>query len=213
MTYWLTQESDYQQTSGLEFDFGRSGYIEVEDNSGDSMSLPFIWWMPSPYYSYGTTFNWWDGYELSSGDSLSTENLNSLRFVEFTSDDDSDEFYYLVLPDLETDPLIEFDSIYVESELDDPTIDNFIFSDMVQPEYTVTQVEEAELGLDDLVNFQTSQTQVEVPADNTGGTSSDMTSVPESASPWSLVILGILLFATLLKRQFTDRTELATTRR
>lgn len=212
MTDWLTQERHYQQTSGLDFEFGRSGYFQVSprNDPSESINLAYIWWIPFP--SHTSTIYWWDGYELAGGQSISDQQLNSLRFIRFSPSANSNESYYLVLPDVEVDPFIDFNNIFLESQLTDPTLDDSIFSEMVTRHYQVTQVTEAELTLEDLVNFglpEPSTPQPEVPVNPPNNEAQDSASVPETTSPLSLMVLGVLFLGCLLRRQLVQRRAIA----
>lgn len=212
MADWLTQEQNYQQTSGLDFEFGRSGYFQVspQNDPSESINLAYIWWIPFP--SHNSTIHWWDGYELAGGQSISDEQLNSLRFIRFSPSANSDESYYLVLPEVDIDPFIDFNNIFLESQLADPTLDDSIFSEMVTRHYQVTQVTEAELDLQDLVNFglpESSPSQPEVPVTAPNHEGQDSASVPEMTSPLSLLVLGALFLGCLLRRQLVQRRAIA----
>ncbi|WP_159786253.1 hypothetical protein [Sodalinema gerasimenkoae] len=212
MADWLTQEQNYQQTSGLDFEFGRSGYFQVspQNDPSESINLAYIWWIPFP--SHNSTIYWWDGYELAGGQSISDEQLNSLRFIRFSPSANSNESYYLLLPDVEVDPFIDFNNIFLESQLTDPTLDDSIFSEMVTGDYQVTQVIEAELDLEDLVNFglpESPPSQPEVPVTVPNHEGQNSASVPEMTSPLSLLVLGALFLGCLLRRQLVQRRVIA----
>ena len=212
MTSWLVQERSYQQTSGLDFAFGRSGYFQVapRNDPSQSINLAYIWWIPFP--SHSSTIFWWDGYELDGGQSISDEQLNSLRFIRFSASTNSNESYYLVLPDVEVDGFLPLNNIFLGSQLADPTLDDSIFSEMVTRHYQVTQVTEAELDLQDLVNFglpESSPSQPEVPVTAPNHEGQDSASVPEMTSPLSLLVLGALFLGCLLRRQLVQRRAIA----
>lgn len=208
MTSWLVQERSYQQTAGLDFAFGRSGYFQVapRNDPSQSINLAYIWWIPFP--SHSSTIFWWDGYEFDGGQSISDEQLNSLRFIRFSASTNSNESYYLVLPDVEVDGFLPLNNIFLGSQLADPTLDDSIFSEMVTRHYQVTQVTEAELDLQDLVNFglpESSPSQPEVPVTAPNHEGQDSASVPEMTSPLSLLVLGALFLGCLLRRQLVQR--------
>ena len=208
MPFWSAQQQNYQDTGGLAFSSGTSGYIQVtpQDGSSDTLDLPFLWWMP--YQTHTTTFYWWEDYELSDGGSLPTESLNDLSFVRFTSYEDSDEFYYLLLPNLDPDPFLSFDSIYLESQDYNPTVDIPLLTSIISPEYEVNRITASNVGFEDILTFERPdppQLEPEVPLNPPSPESPNSQDVPEVTSPLSLLLIGIILAASLLKRRLTCR--------
>lgn len=204
--WWSVQDENYHQTSGWGFSAGPRGVIDLRDSSGEALSIPFVWWIPSQ--SYNTTFNWWDGYQSNSGSSLPNQELNSVRFIRFRNYLDSSNFYFFLLPVLDENPLVELSSsTYLQSRLNNPTVDISLFGKIFNSEYDVLQVRAADVGLEDILNFQvtqSSETQSQVPVNSPSNEVPDSTSVPEPNSPLSLVVLGTLFLGYLLKRRLTQ---------
>jgi hypothetical protein len=208
MPFWSAQQQNYQDTGGLVFSPGTSGHIQVtpQDGSNEVLDLPFLWWMP--YQTHATTFYWWEDYELSDGGSLMTESLSAINFVRFTSYSDPDEFYYLLLPNLDPDPFLSFDSIYLESENANPTNDVPLLTSLINSEYEVNQITTSNVGFEDILTFERPdllQPEPEVPLNPPSPESPDSQDVPEVTSPLSLLLIGILLAGSILKRRFTCR--------
>ena len=208
MPFWSAQQQNYQDTGGLAFSSGTSGYIQVtpQDGSSDAFNLPFLWWMP--YQTHATTFYWWEDYELSDGGSLPTESLNDLSFVRFTSYEDSDEFYYLLLPNLDPDPFLSFDSIYLESQSYDPTVDIPLLTSIISPEYEVNRITASNVGFEDILTFErpdAHESIIDVPKDRSVSETSGSQEIPEPTSPLSLILIGIILGGAALKRRWTCR--------
>jgi len=206
MTSWFVEESDYQQTSGIEFDLMRSGYLNIQPtdpNASDAVSMPFLWWSPQQSYYYNTSyFWWWDGKQLAGVDNLVEEELNNLRYVKFELDEDPDEFYYLVVPQTETNSFIDLDGIYLELDSYDPTYEDGLFAEILNSNYEFVGVEDAQLDIADLLNWvelanqqqTTTATQTLVP--NQGQSES----VPEPSAVSGVLVVGAVLLAALVKR-------------
>lgn len=208
MPFWSAQQQNYQDTGGLAFSSGTSGYIQItpQDGSSDALNLPFLWWMP--YQTHTTTFYWWEDYELSDGQLLLTESLSAINFVRFTSYQDPDEFYYLLLPNLDPDPFLSFDSIYLESQNYNPTVDIPLLTSIISPEYEVNQITASNVGFEDILTFElpdSPESIVETPLEPKLPESQQHQDIPEPTSPLTLILLGILLAGSVLKRRLTCR--------
>lgn len=227
MPSWFVEESDYQQTSGIEFDYMRSGYLNIQPtdaNAGDAVSMPFLWWWPQyTYFSYNSYFWWWDGNQLATGGNAAEEELNDLRFVKFELDEDPDEFYYLVIPELKKNPFTDLNGIDLELDGYDPTYEDGLFEEILNGSYEFLGVEDAELGIADLLNWVELDNQQEItaaierlapqPLDNERETaamerfvpSPDKTeSVPEPSAVSGVLVVGVVLLAAIAKRSFSN---------
>lgn len=161
-----------------------------------------------PYYHRVSTFYWWDGYELSDGQPLLTESLSAINFVRFTSYEDPDEFYYLLIPNLDPDPFLSFDSIYLESKNASPTSDIFLLTSLINSDYEVNQISGANVGFEDILTFELPETYesvVEVPVDTQPSESQQSQDIPEPTSTLSLILIGIIFGGSALKRRWTCR--------
>ncbi|NMG59524.1 PEP-CTERM sorting domain-containing protein [Geitlerinema sp. P-1104] len=214
MPFWSAQQQNYQDTGGLVFSPGTSGYIQVtpQDGSSEALNLPFLWWMP--YYHRASTFYWWEDYELSDGGPLMTENLSAINFVRFTSYSDPDEFYYLLIPNLDPNPFLSFDSIYLQSENANPTSDIPLLTSLINSDYEVNQITGAKVEFEDILTFElpnTNESVVEVPVETEFPETQQSQDIPEPTSTLSLILIGIIFGGSALKRRRTCR--MATQRR
>ncbi|KPQ39397.1 MAG: PEP-CTERM protein-sorting domain [Phormidium sp. OSCR] len=208
MPFWSAQQQNYQDTTGFIFTPGVSGYIQVtpKDGSSDVLNLPFLWWMP--HQPYATTFHWWDDYELSDGGAMQTESLSAINFVRFTSYQNPDEFYYLLIPNLDPDPFLSFDSIYLESKNANPTSDIFLLTSLINSDYEVNQLTGANVEFEDILTFELPESYesvVEVPVDTQPSESQQSQDIPEPTSTLSLILIGIIFGGSALKRRWTCR--------
>lgn len=205
MASWFVEESDYQQTSGIEFDLMRSGYLNVQatdGNASDAISMPFLWWSPRySYYSSSVYFWWWDGNELATGGNVEEE-LNNLHFVKFELDEDPDEFYYLVVPQVDKNPFIALDGMYLELDSYDPTYEDGLFEQILNNNHELVGVEDAELDIADLLNWvalanqQQTTAAMEISVPNPDKSES----VPEPSAVSGVLVVGAVLLVVAVKR-------------
>jgi hypothetical protein len=202
MASWFAEESDYQQTTGLELQFSRSGYLQIQTPNNELVSYDFVgWWY---WYSSSTNFRWWDpdGLLAASNDSNSEADLlNQLQYINLEQDEYPGEGYYLMLPKLEENPFIEIDGIYIEADGDDPLYDEGLFSQFLKSGYELVGIQDAELGISDLLNSATMNQQVDVIGDNQLLNNPDaVASTPEPSSAVGVLAIGVVLLAAMVKR-------------
>lgn len=215
MASFFVEESDYQQTSGIEFEYVRSGYLNVQptnDQASEPVSVPFVWYWPgytyfrsrrSNYFSY---FWFWDQNVLPEEKSAFESELNNLHFVKFELNEDPEEFYYLVLPKQDENPFLDIDGIDLELDGYDPTYEDGLFPEILNSSYEFVSVEEAELDMADLLDFVALENQEPIlippsqPSDNVGGS----TSIPEPSSLGGISVVAVLLLVVMVKRGWSQ---------
>jgi hypothetical protein len=168
--------------------------------------MPFLWWWPRyTYYSYFSYFWWWDGNQLATGGNVEEE-LNNLRFVKFELDEDQDEFYYLVVPQIGTNPFIDLDGMYLELDTYDPTYEDGLFAEILNSNHQFIGVEDAELDIADLLNWVelANQQQTTAQVDVLPLQLADAESVPEPSAVSGVLLLGAIFLAAVVKRSFSN---------
>lgn len=153
MASWFAEELHYQQTTGLELQFSRSGYLQIQTPNNELLSYSFIGWWHQ--YSYSTSYKWWhnkDSLAAIKDSNSEADLLNQLQYINLKQDEYPGEDYYLMLPKLEKSPFIEIDGIYIEADGDDPLYDGGLFSQFLKSGYELVNIQDAELDIADLFN-------------------------------------------------------------
>ena len=202
MAYWFAQESDYQQTTGLELEFIHSGYLQVQTPTNELLSYDYIgWWY---LFGYHASFRWWDPDDLlaASNDSNSEADLlNQLRYINLEQDEYPGEGYYLMLPKKEENPFIELDGIYIEADGDDPLYDEGLFSQFLKSGYELVGILDAKLEITDLLkSAKINQEAGIIPADQVSNNQGDPVPTPEPSSAVGVLAIGVVLVAAMVKR-------------
>jgi hypothetical protein len=88
------------------------------------------------------------------------------------------------------------------------TSDIPLLTSLINSEYEVNQITTSNVGFEDILTFERPdllQPEPEVPLNPPSPESPDSQDVPEVTSPLSLLLIGILLAGSILKRRFTCR--------
>lgn len=201
MAYWFAEESDYQQTTGLELEFIRSGYLQIQTPTNELLSYDFVgWWY---WYSRSASFRWWDPYDLLAGsnDSNSEADLpNQLRYINLERDAAPGEGFYLMLPNLEENPFIELDGIYIEADGDEPLYDEGLFSQFLKSGYELVGIQDAELEITDLLNSATTNQALIGGGDRLSNNPEAVASTPEPSSLVGVLAISVVVLAAMVKR-------------
>ena len=184
MVDWNLSEWDFDQLAGIDFNFIRSGEIEiqaVDSPDNESISIPFLGYWPR--YTYSTRFNFWDQYDLTVQERAEEE----LRFVNFVLAEDTNESYFLFLPELEIDPFIPLDGAQINLTSAEPFYQDDldeVFTAILKDSYSLTNILEVELDVPDVLPLPQP-----VP-----------TPVPEPTSVVTFVVFGVALLGGIVKR-------------
>ena len=198
MASWFAEESNYQQTTGLELEFSRSGYLKIQTPDNELLSYDFVGWF---YWFTSISFRWWDSDDLSAGSNglnLEADLLNQLSYINLEQDEYPGEGYYLMLPNKEENPFLELDGIYIEADGDDPLNDEQFFSQLLKSGYKLVGIEDAELDITDLLLSPVEINPIIAPdpLPHPG----DPVSTPEASSAVGVLAIGVVLLAAMLKR-------------
>lgn len=185
MASLFVNEFDYEQTSGWEYDTLNSGFLHIDDPAEEAISIPFVWWFPR--FAFIRGFNWWEDLNLSVGGDETHAGLDSLRYINFEVDDNPDEFYYLVVPQLEdNDPFAQLDGVFIDVEEPVAELTNGTIEQILASNYTLDRIEE-----DNSVEITTLLERPEEPP----------ASVPEPSPSGGISLLSLLFIGVWLKRR------------
>ena len=202
MADWFAEESDYQQTTGLELEFIRSGYLQIQTPDNELLSYDFVgWWY---WYSFSASYRWWDPYDLStaSNDSNSEADLlNQLSYINLEQDEYPGEGFSLMLPKKEDSPFMELDGIYIEADEYEPLYDEGLFSQFLKSGYELVGIQDAELEITDLLNSATTNQQAStIPGNQLSNNPDALASTPEPSSLVGVLAISVVVLAAMVKR-------------
>jgi len=197
-SFWI-EETDYTGTGQYEFFQQSSGYLQIQDTStpaGETIELPFLWWFSSWSYYYNPWFYWWENYpELATANT--SDVMEGLRFIKYEPDSSygADDFYYLIVPDTETDYFADLSFSIAELDEFDPTVMLSSWEAILDEDYQATGLTETELGICDLAGC---------PAETSP------TSVPEASSVMGVLAIGVAVVGVAIKRKFFPKQSAKT---
>ncbi|MDY6938848.1 MAG: hypothetical protein SWY16_14390 [Cyanobacteriota bacterium] len=188
MASLTVEEFNYEDTSGREYETLNSGYLYIDDPAEEAISMPFVVWRP--IFAYLRPVNWWEDLNLSvEGDETYT-GLDSLRYVNFKVDDNPNEFYYLMVPQLDdNDPFAQLDGISIDVEEPVEELTNGTIEQILASNYTLDRIVE-----DDSVEITTLLERPDISNPNP-------TPVPEPSPSGGISLLSLLFLGVWLKRR------------
>lgn len=211
MPWFFTETNRYEQTEGYLYDVINSGWLTVET---PTVTMSYLWWKPTSK-TYTPGLYWWE--EMPELSEENVEDVPDLTFFKLTKNGDESDFYYLVLPKMETNPFKSFPAntgtyVYTDPNTNPSTNFEKVLTKILQPSFTTDEIDPTpqpdELTIIDLLPARTSDKPI-IPDPCIEGVSNthadciprDHPSVPEYSSILTFVFLGTAFCCGLFRRR------------